>query len=183
MTRWTMPRALAVPLLLTALGACAVAADEPAEVLAPGENLVVEGLPSVPAALVDSAGRYADYRSAALLDWHPTRRAILIGTRFADTNQVHEVAAPLGERRQLTFFADRVLGASYHPHLGDYFILAKDKGGNEFYQFYRQNPTDGATTLITDGKSRNTDPVWSTAGKEIVYGSTSATRTTSTSTS
>ena len=106
------------------------------------------------------------------MDWHPTRRTILIGTRFADTNQVHEVAAPLGERRQLTFFADRVLGASYHPHLGDYFILAKDKGGNEFYQFYRQNPTDGATTLITDGKSRNTDPVWSTAGKEIVYGST-----------
>ncbi len=172
MPRKTTAAGVSIAMLWTALAAAGYALAEPADALPPGENLVVEGLPSVPAALVDRAGRYAEYRTAALLDWHPTRRTVLIGTRFADTVQVHEVAAPLGERRQLTFFADRVLGASFQPHRGDYFILSKDKGGNEFFQFYRQNLTDGATTLVTDGKSRNTGAVWSTAGKSIAYGST-----------
>jgi dipeptidyl aminopeptidase/acylaminoacyl peptidase len=143
-----------------------------ADVFPAGENLVVRGLPSIPAALAEQAGRYTEYRTADLLDWHPTRREILIGTRFADTAQVHHVATPGGDRRQLTFFPDRIMSASYHPHRGDYFILTKDRGGNEFFQFYRQDPSSGDSTLLTDGKSRNTHAVWSTAGETIVYGST-----------
>lgn len=145
---------------------------QPADVLVSGENLVVQGLPPIPRALAERAGRYTEYRSADLLDWHPTRREILIGTRFADTNQVHHVAAPGGDRRQLTFFADRVMAASYHPHQGDYFILTKDRGGNEFFQFYRCDLASGDSTLLTDGKSRNTRAVWSNAGDRIAYGST-----------
>ena len=127
--------------------------------LAPGENLVVEGLPPIPAALAERASRYTEFRSADLLDWHPTRREILIGTRFADTDQVHHVASPVGDRRQITFFPDRVMGASYRPQQGDYFILSKDRGGNEFFQFFRYDLASGESTLLTDGKSRNTGAV------------------------
>jgi dipeptidyl aminopeptidase/acylaminoacyl peptidase len=82
------------------------------------------------------------------------------------------VAAPGGDRRQLTFFPDRVMSASYHPHAGDYFVLAKDHGGNEFYQFFRNDLATGDSTLVTDGQSRNTQAVWSNAGDRIAYGST-----------
>ncbi len=150
-------------------GAAAIAAEA---VVAPGENLVVEGIPPIPAALAEKAGRYTEFRSAGLFDWHPTERAILIGTRFADTNQVHHVAMPGGERRQLTFFADRVSGASYHPNAGDYFILGKDAGGGEFFQFFRYDLASGEATLITDGKSRNSPGPWSNGGNLIAYGST-----------
>ena len=143
-----------------------------ADLLVPGENLVTQGLPPIPAELAEKASRYTDFRSADLLDWHPTKREILIGTRFADTPQVHRIASPGGDRQQITFFPDRVMGASYHPHQGDYFIFTKDKGGNEFFQFYRYDLANGDSTLLTDGKSRNTGAVWSHAGDRIVYGST-----------
>jgi len=157
--------------LVTASGA-AVAFAQTADVVAPNENLVVEGLPEIPRQLADEAGRYTEFRSADLFDWHPTKREILIGTRFADTVQVHQVAMPMGDRRQLTFFPDRVMGASFQPKKGGYFILSKDRGGNEFFQYYRFDPATGNSTLLTDGASRNTAARWSTAGKAIAYGST-----------
>lgn len=150
--------------------AAVVSAEE--AVVTPGDNLVVEGLPAIPQSIADKAARYTEFRSAALLSWHPKERSMLIGTRFADTPQVHHVAKPGGARTQLTFFADRVGGASYRPHTGDYFVFGKDDGGNEFYQFYRYDPASGEATLITDGKSRNTGAHWSTSGEQIAYGST-----------
>jgi hypothetical protein len=111
-----------------------------ADVFPSGESLVVEGVPAIEAALAENASRYSEFRSADLLDWHPTRREILIGTRFADSNQVHRVENPGGDRRQLTFFPDRVFAASFHPKRGDYFIFTKDKGGNEFFQLLGSQP-------------------------------------------
>jgi dipeptidyl aminopeptidase/acylaminoacyl peptidase len=142
------------------------------DVIAPGETLVAEGIPPVPAALAERARAYTEYRTADLFDWHPTHREMLIGTRFADTVQAHHVAQPLGDRRQLTFFPDRVAGASYHPQKADYLLLATDRGGNEFFQFFRFDLAAGSATLVTDGASRNTSPVWSNAGNQIAYGST-----------
>ena len=72
--------------------------------IAPAENLVVAGVPAIPGSLVETAGRYGSYRSATLADWNPTRREMLIATRFADTAQLHLVKMPGGERQQLTFF-------------------------------------------------------------------------------
>jgi dipeptidyl aminopeptidase/acylaminoacyl peptidase len=72
----------------------------------------------------------------------------------------------------LTFFADRVAGASYPPTKNDSFVFSKDVGGGEFYQLYRYDVSSGDVTLLTDGKSRNTDAVWSHAGDWLVYGST-----------
>ena len=60
-------------------------------VVAPAENLVVDGVPKIPASLAETAGRYGSYRFAVVSDWHPTRREMLIRTRFADTPQVHLV--------------------------------------------------------------------------------------------
>jgi len=51
-------------------------------------------------------------------------------------------------------------------------VFSKDIGGGEFFQLYRYDFSTGDTTLLTDGKSRNTDPVWSYAGDKLAYGST-----------
>ena len=68
-------------------------------VITPAENLVVDGVPKIPASLAETAGRYGSYRFALVSDWHPTRRELLIRTRFADTPQVHLVQMPGGERQ------------------------------------------------------------------------------------
>jgi dipeptidyl aminopeptidase/acylaminoacyl peptidase len=150
----------------------AAALAAPAADIRPGDNLVVDGIPPIPDSVADAVGRYTEFRSATLQGWHPVRREMLITTRFADTAQVHQVRMPGGDRRQLTFFPDRVSGASYQPTKGDYFVFAKDTGGNEFSQIYRYDLPAGTITLLTDGKSQNGGLVWSTAGDRIAYGST-----------
>ncbi len=141
-------------------------------VLQPGDNLIVEGIPPVPMDLVDQVDRYTNFRSASLTNWHPKNRQILINTRFADTQQVHEVKMPYGARSQLTFFRDSAKGGTYQPTLAKYLLFTKDKGGDEFFQKYRYDIDSKEVTLITDGKSRNTGGPWSTNGDRIAYGST-----------
>ena len=160
----------ALLLLFGLHGLAQPAPDQPA--LAPAENLIAEGIPAIPAAIPERASRYTDSRSATVFAWHPQRHEMLIGTRFADTVQVHEVKVPGGARTQLTFFPDRVSGASYHPHAGDYFVFSKDIGGGEWYQLFRYDCASGETTLLTDGKSRNLGAAWSNRGDRLAYAST-----------
>ncbi len=140
--------------------------------IAPNENLVSEGIPAIPAALAETVDRYTQFRSASLSSWHPTKREMLISTRFADTPQVHLVKFPLGSRQQMTFFPERVGGATYQPTHGDYFVFSKDIGGNEFNQNYRYDFKTGDVTLLTDGKSKNSRGAWSNRGDRMIYTST-----------
>ncbi len=160
-------RLLAVLLLTTAVFA------QSDDSVAPNENLVVEGVPKIPVSLAETARRYTQLRSAAFADWNPVRREMLIVTRFADTWQVHSVKMPAGARTQLTFFPDNVFnGIAFEPTKGESFTFLKDVGGGEFFQLYRYDFASGDITLLTDGKSRTTDPTWSYQGDRIAFGST-----------
>ena len=67
-------------------------ANSPQEaVVAPNENLVVENVPPIPQSLADQADRYTNFRSAFFASWHPSKREMLVATRFADTFQIHQV--------------------------------------------------------------------------------------------
>ena len=149
----------------------AVAVPQSNEIV-PNENLVVEGVPKIPASLAEAVDRYTNFRGAFLDSWDPVKREMLISTRFADTNQIHLVKMPGGARTQLTFYPDRVAGAQYSPVKDDSFVFSKDVGGGEFFQLYRYDVATGDVTLLTDGKSRNTGAIWSYAGDKMVYGST-----------
>ncbi len=140
--------------------------------LAPPENLVTDGVPAVPAALAENAGRYGENRSAFPTDWNPQSREMVIATRFANTFQMHLVKMPGGERQQLTFFQEPVYGGRFHPQGGDYIVFRKDVRGGEWYQLFRYDLASGNSTLLTDGKSRNSLGPWSSAGDQIAYTST-----------
>jgi len=140
--------------------------------IGPNENLVVEGVPKVSTSMAESVERYNNSRGASFVSWHPTRREMLITTRFADTNQIHSVNMPAGARTQLTFYTDAVFRAEYQPTQGSFFVFSKDVGGGEFFQLYRYALDSADVTLLTDGKSRNTGSVWSHAGDRLAYGST-----------
>jgi dipeptidyl aminopeptidase/acylaminoacyl peptidase len=145
------------------------AADAPLAV--PG-NLKADGLPAISSTVFTEMARYNESRSAPLVDWHPTRREILISTRFGDVVQLHRVAMPGGDRQQLTFFPDRLSGGRFNPADGDELVFAKDTGGGEFFQLYLLNLHSGRITLVTDGRSRNSGVHWSYDGKLIAYTST-----------
>jgi dipeptidyl aminopeptidase/acylaminoacyl peptidase len=135
-------------------------------------NLKPDGMSPIPLELFNDLAQYTDYRTAVLLDWHPTKREMLISTRFGDVPQIHRVTIPGGARTQLTFYPERVASARYRPGTGDVFVFSKDVGGGEWYQLYRFEVATGKVTLLTDGKSRNTGPVWSRDGRRLAFGST-----------
>jgi dipeptidyl aminopeptidase/acylaminoacyl peptidase len=138
----------------------------------PGENLVLENVPPVPTSIAEATSRYGESRSALFQSWSPEGRQMLITTRFGETNQVHLVEEPGGARRQLTFFPDRVDGAIFDPTTANSFVLLKDIGGGEWYQLYRFDIDSGAITLLTDGKSRNDQPLFEHNGSHLAYTST-----------
>lgn len=135
----------------------------------PNDNLELTNVPPIPQRIADAVSRYRHTRSAGFASWHPTERAMLIGTRFADTAQIHHVAQPGGARTQLTFFNEPIGWAAYQPTDGNYFSFSRDAGGGEFYQNFRFDPESGDATLLTDGEKRNSGGTWSNSGRTMAY--------------
>ncbi len=154
---------LAAALLVTTTPTLAQTVEKPAA-------LVADGLPPVPAELAVKTRPYLEFRQASLIGWHPTDRSMLIATRFANTAQIHRVAAPRADRKQLSFEAEPVFRAGWAPGKGDVLVVQKDVGGNEFFQLYTLS--EGQLNLLTDGKSRNEMGVWSDDGSLLSYSST-----------
>jgi len=145
---------------------------QPAEVV-PNENLVLDGVPKVPASVAETVGRYTEFRAASFVAWHPAKREMLIATRFGDTAQLHWVKGPGADRRQMTFFTEPVTSAAFPRQDLGYFVFTKDRGGDEFRQVYRFDLGTGAITLVTDGKrSQNALGPFSRKGL-MAFGSTS----------
>ena len=130
--------------------------------------LTADGIPPVPDELAATSRPYMEFRSAGFAGWHPADRSMLVATRFANTNQLHVVAAPLGMRRQISFEPEPV-GGDWSPK-GDVLVVTKDVGGDEFFQLHTL--ANGRLTLLTDGKSRNNFGTWDKEGRRIGYSST-----------
>ncbi len=168
-----MPRAsAAVVWLSAALVALPVApADEAA--VAPPEAISLDGLPPVPRRIAEQARRFTEFRAAALQDWHPTERQILVTTRFGDTAQIHRVKAPGAARAQLTFGTEPVAAATYDPRGGRFVVFTRDTDGNEFTHLHRLDLADGRIEPLTDGaRAQNGGLVWNRAGDRFAYTST-----------
>lgn len=86
------------PSVIASLILTTVFAAQSGEVV-PNENLVVDGIPKIPSSIAESVDRYSNFRSANLASWHPTRREMLIATRFADVSEIHRVTCRAGRAR------------------------------------------------------------------------------------
>lgn len=138
-----------------------------------------EGLPPIPSSVADDLAPYAASRRALFLAWHPTERRMLIWTTFGNVGQIHSVAGPGMDRRQLTFFREGVpapppLGeAAWYDPGGRYFLFSKDTGGgSETTQLFRYDSATRQSAMVTDGKGRTGSPVWSHRAGLIAYDST-----------
>jgi Tol biopolymer transport system component len=133
-------------------------------------NLVIEAIPEIPESVSQRLSQYGNTRSASLEGWHPSGEGILISTRFGETTQLHWVKEPGGFRSQITFFDEPVRGATVSPNADvNGFIFSKDIGGTEMFQLYFYDAASGTHRMLTDGESRNMNPVWANDGERFVY--------------
>ena len=134
-------------------------------------NLVVSGVPAIPASLRERMQQYRSTRAAWLLGWLDA--GVLVTTRFGDAPQLHRVRAPGAAREQLTFFAEPVRVAYVPPTEPERgFIYSRDVGGSEFYQLFWFDFATGESRLLSDGKSRYTEVRWANAGDRFAYTTT-----------
>lgn len=154
-------------LLVAVLGA----APLHAELRPVGATVTLDGIP--PAA-PGEAGRLADYlqaRPARSCGFSP-QGAVLIRTRFGDSEQLHLVEKEGGARRQLTFGHDPVAWAAYSPDPArNALAFLKDVQGDGRNQLYYQHAGDASARMLSDGHSQATAPLWSSSGREIAYSS------------
>ena len=153
------------------LAASAFAGAAPAVNRVEAGNRIGENIPEIPAELTDRLQRYSNTRGASLGGWLADGSGLLITTRFANTVQVHRVKMPGGAREQLTFYDEPIASVAANPKRAG-FVFGKDVGGSEFWQLYWFDMATREVKLLTDGKSRNQDPLWSHDGSKLAYGST-----------
>jgi dipeptidyl aminopeptidase/acylaminoacyl peptidase len=146
----------------------------PAAGVAPGEEvtLLLDGTPPIPEELRTRLEPYLETRSASIMDIADDGKAMLVGTRFGESSQLHRVALPGGARTQLTFSREPTGGGQFVPGQSRALIFQRDVGGNEQYQLFRLDLASARTTRLTDGKSRNVGWLWSDDGKKLAWGST-----------
>jgi dipeptidyl aminopeptidase/acylaminoacyl peptidase len=135
-------------------------------------NLVLDNVPPVDTPLTARLDDYLDSRGATFVDWLPDG-GMLVATRFADVEQLHRVASPLGDRTQLTFYKEPVTVArSPRGVTAPGFAFLKDVGGNENSQVYWYDANTRAVRLVSGGQGVNGGLVWAHDGRRVAFHST-----------
>jgi dipeptidyl aminopeptidase/acylaminoacyl peptidase len=133
-------------------------------------GISIDGIPPITSAQIETVIPYSFSRFSYLQDWHPSKKGILIISELGTVQQAYSVAMPGGMRKQLTFFNEPVYQSLFEPKNGNYIIVLKDKGGDEFYQVYRQDLSTGKTVLLSNGgKSYVSNLFWNKKGDKLFY--------------
>jgi hypothetical protein len=128
-------------------------------------NQILENVPVAAPSIRAGLNRYQNVRAASFSDW-ASDGGMLIVTRFANTNQLHKVAAPGADRSQLTFHDEPVAGVHTLP--GGSILFSKDTGGDEWFQLFVRDAS-GNETQLTETGTRNGSPAWSKDGSVLVW--------------
>lgn len=144
------------------------------KMVTPPASLTAEGIPPIPQSIADSLARYAQFRQAQMIAWHPTKRQILITTALGSTTQIYSVDGPGRDRHQLTWYEPRgvsiLVNASFDPADPKTFVFQFDPNGGELKPLYRYDMTTGEISLVTPSRTRYSH-VWSRQGKWLAYDS------------
>ena len=127
-------------------------------------------LPKVPSSLVREVSPYTSMSSYGLAGWHPSRREIWAKAITASYLGIASVGSPGDSPQVGAVFPANTYDVYYAPD-GKAAVYVKDSDGNEQFQVYAYDPSNRKATLLSDGKSRNTEPVWSNKSDWVIYSS------------
>ncbi|MGH8148840.1 MAG: S9 family peptidase [Steroidobacteraceae bacterium] len=175
MSRWSFGAPPLGALLLVVSAAAAAAGVQATDFSPPKvpyvqerDGLTLEGVGPIDARLAARLAPYTEVRSARFLGWLPDG-SMLVSTRFANTAQVHRVAAPLGMRAQLTYSPDPVTEAAAPQAAGAGFAFLADHAGDGNAQVYYYSLADHRVRQLTDSRSRHGALVWSKDGRYLAF--------------
>lgn len=160
---------LLMPLTLT-LG-LVTASAQTTETIKPGDNLETFGIPPVPASLHHEVQPYTGIYGLPLAGWDPVKREVLL-KGLSSVTWISNIESPSSPAKITAYIQASGIYDIYFQPQGKNIAYTRDSDGNEAFQLYLYNVESRAITLLSDGKSRNTEPVWSPSGERITYSST-----------
>ena len=151
--------------------ALAASADDIQERTVNDGQLILQGVPAIPADMVARVEQYQNVRAAYFLDWTRDGSGLFIGTRFGEVNQLHRVYGPGGTRQQLTWYPEPIGQVARRPGTND-LAITMDEGGGERDQIFLFAADSGSTRRLSDGSARNRLLRWSLDGRLLAFQST-----------
>jgi dipeptidyl aminopeptidase/acylaminoacyl peptidase len=140
--------------------------------ISPNKNIDASGVPPIPASLASEVQPYTSVYGLPLAGWSPTSREIwLKGVSSATWVSTVKSPGATAETSPIYIQSPGIYDVYFQPQT-KYLAYTRDANGDETFQLNLYEIATGKTTLLSDGKSRNTEPVWSNAGDKIVYSST-----------
>lgn len=140
--------------------------------ISPNKNIDASGVPPIPASLANEVQPYTSVYGLPLAGWSPTSREIwLKGVSSATWVSTVKSPGATAETSPIYIQSPGIYDVYFQPQT-KYLAYTRDANGDETFQLNLYEITTGKTTVLSDGKSRNTEPVWSNAGDKIVYSST-----------
>jgi dipeptidyl aminopeptidase/acylaminoacyl peptidase len=141
--------AMALSMLVVAV------ASRAGDIVVPNPNLKAENIPPIPAALAAKVAPYTEIKPTTAVSWHPKERELIVARRAGNVAQLHRVAKPGDEPRQITDFAEPVRFGVYWPKAPDTLVYSRDTGGNEQQQLFRLDARSTTPVLLSDANRKN----------------------------
>jgi dipeptidyl aminopeptidase/acylaminoacyl peptidase len=156
--------------MLVALSAVVIVQAQ-GQFVSPGKNIDAFGVPPIPASLARETQPYNSIYGLPVAGWNPLKHEIWL-KGLSSVTWISRVAGPgATPETSLIYIQSSGIYDIYFQPQGKYLAYTRDANGNEVFQLYLYEIGRGTSTLLSDGKSRNTEPVWSNAGDKIVYSS------------
>jgi dipeptidyl aminopeptidase/acylaminoacyl peptidase len=139
--------------------------------ISPGKSIDALGVPPIPSSLAREIEPYNGIYGLPLAGWDPTKREVWL-KGLSSVTWISRVKTPgaAPETSSIYIQSSGIYDIYLQPQ-GRYLAYTRDTNGNESFQLYLYEISSRQSTLLSDGKSRNTEPVWSNAGDKITYSS------------
>src|ERR1051325_92688 len=139
--------------------------------LSSGTNIETIGVPPIPRSLVREVDPYRGDYGLPLAGWNSTKREIWL-KGLSSVTWISRVRNPgtTPEASSIYIQSSGIYDIYLQPQ-NRCLAYTRDIDGNEQFQLYLYEISDGKSTLVSDGKTRSTEPVWSNRGDKIVYSS------------
>ena len=141
------------------------------EIISPSKNIETVGVPPIPGSLAREVNPYRGAYGLPLAGWNPNKREIWL-KGLSSVTWVSRVSNPgaTPETSSIYIKSTGIYDIYLQPQ-NHYLAYTRDVDGNEQFQLYLYETSGGKSTLLSDGKTRSTEPVWSNRGEKIVYSS------------
>ncbi|MBW8890519.1 MAG: prolyl oligopeptidase family serine peptidase [Fibrobacteres bacterium] len=124
--------------------------------------------PAFDTSLLEPLESYGQVHSASFAGWADT--GLYIGTQLGRYPQIHSVAAPGADRRQVTFFPRRIATAEMNPVPSRRnFLYSYDEGGDEQFQLRLFDLARGRSLPLGMPPGRAEGTIWNDSGTTFAY--------------